>query len=143
MSNSKKSKFDKKNVVKNFVKAFDSYFLDPHNDQEILSLFNIPSREVLKKSRLAYEKLEKGMKYNNKMIIAIIYSEFKDVFQHFLAVEADKWIQNSSVFDKDAHKSILKDYLRAAENPREIPKIVNLRIRNRESNCKHSLWVCL
>lgn len=80
MSNSKRAKFDKKNVVKNFVKAFDSYYLDPHNDQEILSLFNIPSREALKKSRLAYEKLEKGMKYNNKMIIAIIYSEYKDIF---------------------------------------------------------------
>ncbi|KAL4466129.1 hypothetical protein ABPG74_004366 [Tetrahymena malaccensis] len=137
--NSKKSKFDKKNVVKNFVKAFDAFFLDPHNDQQILSISQIQSRDQLKKYRSNYEKLEKSMKYNNKMIIAIIYSEFKDIFQHFLQTEADKWIQNSSVFDKEAHRAILKDYIRAAENPRDIPKIVNLRIRNREANCKLSL----
>ncbi|KAL4465060.1 hypothetical protein ABPG72_012243 [Tetrahymena utriculariae] len=137
--NNKKNRFDKKNVVKNFVKAFDSFFLDPHNDQLILSITQIQSRDQLKKYRFAYEKLEKSMKYNNKMIIAIIYSEFKDIFQHFLQTEADKWIQNSSVFDKEAHRAILKDYIRAAENPREIPKIVNLRIRNREANCKLSL----
>lgn len=101
-------------------------------------MFNIQGRDALKKSRLAYEKLEKSMKYNNKMIIAIIYSEFKDVFSHFLMVEADKWIQNSSVFDKEAHRAILRDYIRAAENPRDIPKIVNLRIRNRDPSNKYS-----
>ncbi|EAR87598.1 hypothetical protein TTHERM_00071050 (macronuclear) [Tetrahymena thermophila SB210] len=137
--NNKKSKFDKKNVVKNFVKAFDSFFLDSHNDQLVMNIAQIQSRDQLKKYKFAYEKLEKSMKYNNKMIIAIIYSEYKDIFQHFLQTEADKWIQNSSVFDKEAHRAILKDYIRAAENPRDIPKIVNLRIRNRDANCKLNL----
>jgi len=34
-------KFDKKNVVKNFVKAFDSYFLDGQRDQELMSALGI------------------------------------------------------------------------------------------------------
>lgn len=57
------------------------------------------------------------MKYNNKMIIAIIFSEVKDIFDFYLRTFATNWIQISSVFDKEAHKVILKDYIRAIENP--------------------------
>jgi len=54
------------------------------------------------------------MRYNNKMIISIIFSDVKEIFEYFLRVEAPIWISNSSVFDKQAHKAILKDYLLAA-----------------------------
>ena len=76
------------------------------------------------------------MKFNNKMIIALIFSEVKDVFEYYLRTDARAWIMHSSVFDKKAHQAILEDYIRAAENPRDIPKIVNLRVRNRET--KHT-----
>lgn len=57
-----------------------------------MSMFEIKSKESLKEKRNCYEKLERSMKYNNKMIIAIIYSELKDIFSYFLIREAPKWI---------------------------------------------------
>lgn len=35
------NKFDKKNVVKNFVKAFDGYFMNRSRDNEIMKAFNL------------------------------------------------------------------------------------------------------
>jgi len=40
------------------------------------------------------------MRYNNRMIIAMIFSDLKEIFEYFLRVEAPIWITSSSVYDK-------------------------------------------
>lgn len=91
-SNSSNHSFDKKNVVKNFVKAFDTFFLDHHHNSEFMDRFDL-SCEQLHKIRKEYEKRMRSMKFNNKMIISIILSNVKDIFEFFLCTDAKKWIE--------------------------------------------------
>lgn len=99
------SRSDKKNVVKNFMKAFKAYLVswgDPSTIKQVLAL---QSDQELSEFRKNYQQYEKKRKYNNKfMKEMILNSIYKPIFRHFLEFEAGKWLDKSLVQDKSGHQ---------------------------------------
>lgn len=83
---------DKKNVVKNFVKAFRGFLTQWGDEITIKSIMEIEDEE-LAKIRTKFIAYEKKRKYNNKLIKdLLVHKEYKDIFHYFLQYEAEKWL---------------------------------------------------
>lgn len=86
----------------------------------------------IKEFRATYKKFEASHKFNNAFIKALILEEpFKNVFSHFVRIEAWDWLDKSQVCNKKSHKDVLTDYLAAVKDPSQIENIHSLRTRNR------------
>ncbi|KAL4474126.1 hypothetical protein ABPG72_002851 [Tetrahymena utriculariae] len=108
----------KKNVVKNIVKAFQRYLKSEEFKQEIetiLQKHSTISYEPFLKKYLSYEKKKS---YNNNLIKLLINNEdFSNVFKFFITNRSKQMLQNSNVSDKMTHFQILDKYIKAIEDP--------------------------
>ncbi|EAR82296.1 hypothetical protein TTHERM_01205320 (macronuclear) [Tetrahymena thermophila SB210] len=127
----------KKNVVKNFVKAFRNFVNNWGDETRIMQALGVTTREELQNFRLEYKKFESMHKFNNTFIKALILNQpFKPVFNYFVNEEAWEWLDKSQVNNKKAHKDVLRDYIKATQDPSRIDEIHSLRTRNRQSSKK-------
>ncbi|KAL4462515.1 hypothetical protein ABPG72_009116 [Tetrahymena utriculariae] len=127
----------KKNVVKNFVKAFRNFVNNWGDETRIMQALGVTTREELQNFRLEYKKFESIHKFNNTFIKALILNQpFKPVFNYFVNEEAWEWLDKSQVNNKKAHKDVLRDYIKATQDPSRIDEIHSLRTRNRQSSKK-------
>lgn len=126
------NKVDKKNVVKNYVKAFRGYLLNWGDLKELLAILQTDSLYELEKVRRAYQLYEKKKKYNNKLMKDLLLNKkFKDLFQYFLLHRAQQWLNTSSVIDKESHFSVLRFYQKAIEEPYLLSKLNSMRFKKR------------
>ncbi|KAL4430419.1 hypothetical protein ABPG74_013269 [Tetrahymena malaccensis] len=131
------AKADKKNVVKNFVKAFVS---EVKKDQNILNSLDEMNQKDSKKSSYS-QKLKKFLnymkksKFNNLFIKQLISnSEYSSMFQSFLLNKADDWLTNSNVQDKETHGKLLKFFQQAIHNEELLNKLKTLKKSKRNPN---------
>ena len=123
-TNDEFEEIDKKNVVKNFAKAFKGFLLQWGNISYIKSILNITRDEELSKFRRRYMDFEKKRMYNNKFMKDILQSNaFKDIFSYFLENEAENWLLKSKVEDKKSHMIALRFYIEASLDPFLLEKL--------------------
>ena len=124
---SKIAKANKKNIVKNFFKAFKNFLLSPSKAEQILKLLGLiqesggeegNAMQALDEFKRELGNFEKKRKYNNKLIKDIIQNEqYRMLFIYFLQHEAQDWLENSQVIDKRGHKAMICYYLKACDKP--------------------------
>lgn len=93
-------KRDRKNVVKNIVKAFESWIREEltleKSKESILPLQNC---------RKALERMIAKIKFNNRLINSVLNNPNLTVlFERFLKEEALIWLENSKIKDRTSHK---------------------------------------
>lgn len=128
------SKADKKNVVKNFMKAFKGYVTSWGDPETIKKIADLKDDKELNDFRKNYLVYEKKRKYNNRLMKEMILSRvYKNIFRHFLEKEAVKWLENSLVQDKPGHKAMLKYYVTAFDDPDLLEKMKILKTKDSDS----------
>lgn len=96
---------DKKNVVKNIVKAFECWLKTTAEDQDNAAYADC--RKVLL-------KMMNKIKFNNQLINGILAnSALNSTFEEFLKAEASSWLNNSKIKDRLSHQETIELYLRS------------------------------
>ncbi|KAL4477057.1 hypothetical protein ABPG72_015370 [Tetrahymena utriculariae] len=131
------AKADKKNIVKNFVKAFTS---EVKKDENILNSLDEFNQKESKKSSYSqklkkFQNYMKKSKFNNLFIKQLISnSEYSSIFQLFLLNKADDWLKNSNVQDKETHRKLLKFFQKAIHKEELLSKLKTLKRSKRNPN---------
>ncbi|EAR84094.1 hypothetical protein TTHERM_00756420 (macronuclear) [Tetrahymena thermophila SB210] len=131
------AKADKKNVVKNFVKAFMS---EVKKDESILNTLDEFNQKDSKKFSYSqklkkFQNYMKKSKFNNLFIKQLISnSEYSSIFQSFLLNKADDWLTNSNVQDKETHRKLLKFFQQAIHDEDLLNKLKTLKKSKRNPN---------
>lgn len=99
------SKRDKKNVVKNIIKAYESW-LKAIPDQ--------PNSQVYQDCRLSLAELLEKIKFNNNLVNAILGNPaLNSTFEEFLLTDATRWLNCSKIKDRLSHQETLDLYRRS------------------------------
>ncbi|KAL4460422.1 hypothetical protein ABPG74_000173 [Tetrahymena malaccensis] len=109
-------KSEKKNSVKNVLKAFGNFILNMNENQndEIVEQSSFKSVEDLKKRYLRYNK---NQSYNNSLVCKIIqHQQYGIVFKHFINNYASSWLERSDVGDKASHETFINFCKSACED---------------------------
>jgi len=122
-------KRDRKNVVKNYIKAFRSFVNSPVEEPEVMRLVNLTDRADIDSMRHRFEAFIRARNFNNQLIVDLIKSEFNELFVYFLEHRAGEWLKNSKVNDKLAHEEALEQYIKASHDERELCKMRVLKYR--------------
>ncbi|KAL4438562.1 hypothetical protein ABPG74_015460 [Tetrahymena malaccensis] len=93
----------KNNMNKNIIKAFFAFLLDKQNIDLITDFAEngtLESSQALKKAKNFCQKFNNNNKYLQKLILHPIYGK---IFEFYLTFEAQKWLYESKVQEKDKH----------------------------------------
>ena len=99
-------KSEKKNSVKNILKAFGNFMQNLNNEDEILDLLSsshgdeagFASLDDVKKR---YQRYNKNKSYNNSLVCKIIqHNHYGILFKLFITKYASAWLESSEVGDK-------------------------------------------
>jgi len=135
VAGNKNSKGDKKNVVKNFVKAFRGFLCQWGDEEKVMQYAELPNKKRLEEYRQEWIEFEKSAKYNNRLIKQLLTnSKFQYTFVYFLQNSATEWLRDSGVVDKKSHSDVLKGYIKASYDISELEKIVCLKSRCQNDN---------
>ncbi|EAS05714.2 hypothetical protein TTHERM_01104840 (macronuclear) [Tetrahymena thermophila SB210] len=105
----KLDKIDKNNISKNIIKAFFKYLLNKNND--LLIDFALSGAQPAYAHKLAKNFIN-SYNYNNSSLHKLIYHpKYGKAFEFYLTFEAEQWLSNSKVKQKQAHL-IFIDYLK-------------------------------
>jgi hypothetical protein len=97
---------DRKNVVKNIVKAFHLWLKVELTDEKSKETITIHNK--LK----TLSRMMTKTKFNNRLINSIASNiSLNPMFERFLSTETDKWLDSSKIYDKVAHKVAIQLYL--------------------------------
>ncbi|KAL4487228.1 hypothetical protein ABPG72_017947 [Tetrahymena utriculariae] len=98
---SKLDKIDKNNISKNIIKAFFKYLLDKNND--LLIYFAYRGAQPAHACKLA-KNFTNSYNYNNNSLHKLIqHSKYGKAFEFYLTFEAEKWLSDSKVKQKEDH----------------------------------------
>lgn len=127
-----KKKGDKKNVVKNFVKAFISEVQLGRLDHFIsLRMMDLAQNQIKRNRDKVLKFAESKLYYNNYLIRYLIGQfEYSEIFRYFLQNRASAWLDNSQVTDKSSHRQVLQQYIEVAEKPQKLDQIIVLKYKN-------------
>lgn len=106
-SDEKQEKENKKNVVKNIVKAFDAWV----SASDVARKFE--SAASFQNIRKRLQRMITRIKYNNRLVNSIVACEnLRELFEEFLQQEASSWLEKSKIKDKLAHTNAIDAYLK-------------------------------
>ncbi|KAL4479610.1 hypothetical protein ABPG72_004206 [Tetrahymena utriculariae] len=130
-------KRDRKNLVKNFIKAFRGFINNPSDEPEVLAILKealsdssqiMPELNSIRKN---FEKFISKKNYNNTLMVELIQNqEFNVLFSYFLKEKAQEWIYSSKIKDKLSHEEALNHYLLSLKDSKALAKVRCLKYRS-------------
>ncbi|EAR84470.1 hypothetical protein TTHERM_00691680 (macronuclear) [Tetrahymena thermophila SB210] len=130
-------KRDRKNLVKNFIKAFRGFINNPSDEPEVLVVLKEAISESsqimseLNSIRKNFEKFISKKNYNNTLMVELIQNqEFNVLFSYFLKEKAQEWIYSSKIKDKLSHEEALNHYLLSLKDSKALAKVRCLKYRS-------------
>ncbi|KAL4435108.1 hypothetical protein ABPG74_003601 [Tetrahymena malaccensis] len=130
-------KRDRKNLVKNFIKAFRGFINNQSDEPEVLAVLkealSDPSQIIseLNSIRKNFEKFISKKNYNNTLMVELIQNqEFNVLFSYFLKEKAQEWIYSSKIKDKLSHEEALNHYLLSLKDSKALAKVRCLKYRS-------------
>ncbi|EAS05717.1 hypothetical protein TTHERM_01104870 (macronuclear) [Tetrahymena thermophila SB210] len=106
----------KNNISKNIIKAFFAYLLDT-KENDLLTDFAQKGMQPNQARKMA-KNYVKSYSYNNNSLHKLIqHDKYGKAFEFYLTFEAEKWLQESKVLQKETHL-IYIDFLKlCCSNP--------------------------
>ncbi|KAL4438070.1 hypothetical protein ABPG74_016849 [Tetrahymena malaccensis] len=131
------AKAEKKNVVKNFVKAFKTFLNELENQNKIIQLLGMKDLKELEQFRQRFSGYLKKKKFNNKLIKDLLMSQsYSAVFEQWLLNYAQDWLfTHSKVENKDSHLIMLQYFQKCIGQPDQLDKLKVLKNPRKQSFC--------
>ncbi|EAR98963.1 hypothetical protein TTHERM_00997680 (macronuclear) [Tetrahymena thermophila SB210] len=131
------AKAEKKNVVKNFVKAFKSFLNESENKDKVTQLLRMKEPKELEQFRQRFSAYLKKKKFNNKLIKDLLMNQsYSAVFEFWLLNYAQDWLFiHSKVENKDSHLIMLQYFQKCIGQPDQLDKLKVLKNPRKQSFC--------
>lgn len=105
----KVGEINKKNIVRNIIRAFKRYFLNKRA-KPLTPLVFFP-QENIDECRSKFKSFFKDKKFNNSILKRLVTDKlYGGIFEYFLQNQSDNYIAVSNVKAKDSHR-IFVEYL--------------------------------
>ncbi|KAL4480480.1 hypothetical protein ABPG72_022235 [Tetrahymena utriculariae] len=134
------AKAEKKNVVKNFVKAFKTFLNELENKDKVIQLLGMKDPKELEQFRQRFSGYLKKKKFNNKLIKDLLMSQsYSAIFEFWLLNYAQDWLfSHSKVANKDSHLIMLQYFQKCIGQPEYLDKLKVLKNPRKQSFCTSS-----
>ena len=123
------SQYDRKNIVKNFVKAFRSFVHCVVENSLVQEIKQLRNGEELEQFRRTFEDWISARNFNNSLIIDLMSNQYSDLFDYFLKERAEDWISQSKILNKSSHFQALREYHNIITQERGLSKVRVLKFR--------------
>ncbi|EAS06783.2 hypothetical protein TTHERM_01213950 (macronuclear) [Tetrahymena thermophila SB210] len=116
-----KSKFDTKNLVKNFLNQFLTFVQSEEEEQQIMELLGINDASELNEYKNILKQFFKNKKFNRALLKEFVFIVgYRKLFLHFLQNKAHNWIMQGRMKDKASHLRALQNFIYICQNFTEI-----------------------
>ncbi|KAL4471096.1 hypothetical protein ABPG72_006477 [Tetrahymena utriculariae] len=116
-----KSKFDTKNLVKNFLNQFLTFVQSEEEEQQIMELLDIKVASDLNEYKNILKQFFKNKKFNRALLKEFVFIVgYRKLFLYFLQNKANNWIMQGRMKDKASHLRALQNFIYICQNFTEI-----------------------
>ncbi|KAL4438817.1 hypothetical protein ABPG74_013490 [Tetrahymena malaccensis] len=116
-----KSKFDTKNLVKNFLNQFLTFVQSEEEEQQIMELLGIHVVPELNEYKNILKQFFKNKKFNRALLKEFVFIVgYRKLFLYFLQNKAHNWIMQGRMKDKASHLRALQNFIYICQNFTEI-----------------------